>query len=92
MPIDRLELARGAYRRAIALARARSTPSSWRRLVRAARNLAAALPEREAHLMGPLAGTADGTPRLVTVVRAPIVPRPPAPLRWAELGEELDPA
>ncbi len=45
LPTERLALARRAYRDALADARARSTPGTWRRLVRAAWNRRAA--ERE---------------------------------------------
>jgi CheY-like chemotaxis protein len=38
-PIDRLTLARTTYRDALGAARARSTPGTWRRLLRAHRNL-----------------------------------------------------
>src|SRR5512138_479258 len=46
-PHERVEIARAAYRRAVALVRAHSTPSSWRRAVTASRNLATALRDRE---------------------------------------------
>jgi hypothetical protein len=44
--------------------------------------------------VGPTVGTAGETPRLATIVHAPITshPLPSVPLRWTELGEELDPA
>jgi hypothetical protein len=35
----RIDLARAAYERALCAARARSTPQTWARLLRAARNL-----------------------------------------------------
>jgi hypothetical protein len=43
---ERLGFAHLAYRRALALAQARSTPMSWRRLLTAAKNLRAATRER----------------------------------------------
>ena len=43
---DRLELARSAYARALSAARERSTPASWRRLVRAGQNLRDVLAEQ----------------------------------------------
>ncbi len=44
---ERAELARLTYERAVAYARAQCTPGSWARLLTAARNLAAALREKE---------------------------------------------
>ena len=50
---QRLRLARQAYQRAVANARARSTSDSWMRLVRAAKNLAEATEDvRRAHAGG----------------------------------------
>ncbi len=44
-PTRRADLARNSYEKAIAAIRARPTPALWRRLLRAARNLRAALEE-----------------------------------------------
>ncbi len=46
-PRDRVEIARAAYPRAVALVRARSTAASWRRALTASRNLAEALHDRD---------------------------------------------
>jgi hypothetical protein len=61
---ERLGFAHLAYRRALALAQARSTPMSWRRLLTAAKNLRAATRERARAVPAArwLAGPAVGWP------------------------------
>ncbi len=61
-PDERLGLARLAYLQAIVSARARSSSSTWRRLLRAANNVRAAIRERERARLGPRAGTPKALP------------------------------
>ncbi len=61
-PDERLEVARLAYLRAIRLARACSTPATWRRVLAASRNLGTAIRDREREPVarGTPAARADG--------------------------------
>ncbi len=52
MAVSRLTLARQAYQAALRAARAQSTPRTWARLLRAARNLRDASAEAERRLPG----------------------------------------
>ncbi len=92
-PHERLEVARDAYRRAIALARQRPTPSSWRRALTASWNLADAKRDRD-RLRDPLRGgttsrrPAGSPPR--TPGRPAAAARPSARERWPELAAQCD--
>ncbi len=79
---ERLGLAHVAYRRAVEAARAESTPSAWRRLVTAGRNL------RDARRDGARGGTPVVAPRPAGRVISYV--RPPAARseRWSELARE----
>ena len=72
-PDERLGLARLAYVRAIELARARSTPTSWGRILTAAKNLDAARRDRERERSRSLPrNPAGSTPEPVCRRAAPI--------------------
>lgn len=68
LPAQRLALARLSYQRALVTARRSPTRASWRRLLTAVRNIAAAQDDRE-RSEGRVVERARGARRLAPVVR-----------------------
>jgi hypothetical protein len=76
-PDERLGLAHLAYLRAVALARVQSTPATWKRLLRAAKNVEVALRERYAPPLQ-ARSSSGGAPRASSARGEPPRSTPPA--------------
>jgi hypothetical protein len=87
-PKARVELARQAYARAVELARSKSTPRSWGRLLTAGRNLRDAL-QRSRGMTSPAARRPEEAGQAREALAAPAL-TPAAPRRAPDLAAELE--